>query len=405
MSCGGIHRRAFLTGLGSVALGGSLGCRAVSAQGRADIPSVSQRTSPTYPGFMTSSSLDKAAHGSGRYFGAAARIDDITSDTDLRQVVQHDCGSLTPEIHLKWDALECTKGHSNFAPVDDLLRFADQHGKQLRGHTLIWEQSTPDWARTEILVSRDWRLVAAHFSRVLSRYRARIGEWDVVNEPIDTEGGVGGLRTTCFYRAFGAAYIERALREARALDPGARLLINDYGFEYENPVEEARRAAFLRLLTRLIEAGAPLDGVGLQAHLDLSKGRIRPATIERFIGTIAALGLDVTITELDVKESPAQAPVDVRDARVAEHTRDYLDVVLAQPAVRGVVTWGLSDKYSWLCGPTHPTDPAARFNRGLPYDAQFVPKPMHAAIGAALSAAQATGFAFRDPRKNRDDRI
>jgi endo-1,4-beta-xylanase len=297
---------------------------------------------------MTSSSLFELARSSGRYFGAAARIGDISSDSALREILLRDCSCLTPEIHLKWDSLEFTKGAFNFSPVDDLLRFAERHGKQLRGHTLLWEQSTPPWAKREILASRDWRLVAGHFSRLLSRYRGRIFEWDVVNEAIDTERGADGLRASCFYRAFGPHYVERALREARTLDPAARLLINDYGFEYENPVDEARRTAFVDLLIRLKDAGAPLDGVGLQAHLDLSKGRIRPATIERFVRAIADLGLDVTITEFDVKESAARAPFDVRDERVAEHVRDYLDVVLAQPALRGLVTWGLSDKYSWL---------------------------------------------------------
>ena len=345
---------------------------------------------------MTSSSLFELACGSGRYFGAAARISEIDGDTALRDLVLRDCGWLTPEIHLKWDSLEFTRGKFNFAPVDDLLLFADEHGKQLRGHTLLWEQSTPPWAKAEMLARRDWRLVTRHFSHVLSRYRGRIGEWDVVNEAIDTEHGADGLRTTCFYRAFGPCYIERALREAHALDPTSRLLVNDFGFEYENPVDEARRTAFMGLLTRLKGAGAPLDGVGLQAHLDLGKGRISRATIERFIGAIADLGLDVTITEFDVKESEPRAPVDLRDERVAEHARHYLGIMLAQPAVRGLVTWGLSDKYSWLSGPAG-ADKATRLNRGLPYDGLFAPKRMHAAIAAALTAARGFGTSFRPP--------
>jgi endo-1,4-beta-xylanase len=400
MSCGGIHRRAFLRGLGSVPLVGLFGGRASFAQGNSGLRFVSQHTPSMFPDLMASSSLFKTAQSSGRYFGAAARIEDIDRDSELRELLLRDFSSLTPEIHLKWDSLEWTKGEFNFSPVDDLLNFAEQNGKQLRGHTLVWEQSTPPWAKREILVRRDWRLVAEHFSRVLSRYRGRIGEWDVVNEAIDTEHGAEGLRATCFYRAFGPQYVERALREARALEPAARLLINDYGFEYENPVDEARRTAFLDLLTRLTAAGAPLDGVGLQAHLDLSKGRIRPATIERFVHAIAGLGLDVTITELDVKESDARAPIDVRDERVAEHTHDYLDVVLAQPAVRGLVTWGLSDKYSWLSDATRVADAAAGLNRGLPYDAGFVPKRMYAAIGGALTSARNSGAAFRRPAKD-----
>ena len=338
---------------------------------------------------MNSPSLSELARSGGRYFGTAARIGDIEADSALCAAVVRDCDYLTPEIHLKWDALEFARGELNFSPADDLLQFAQRHGQQLRGHTLLWEQSTPAWAKREILASRDWSLVAGHFDRVLSRYRGRIGEWDVVNEPIDTERGTDGLRATCFYRAFGPDYVERALREARALDPGARLLVNDYGFEYENPVDEARRTAFVNLLRRLKDAGAPLDGVGLQAHLDLAKGRIRPASIERFVHAIADLGLDVTITEFDVKERDDPASDHARDERVAEHAREYLDIVLAQPAVRGLVTWGLSDKYSWLSNSAAQAGAAPRLNRGLPYDDAFAPKRMYAAIADALTSAPA----------------
>ena len=54
------------------------------------------------------------------------------------------------------------------------------------------------------------------------------------------------------------------------------------------------------------------------------------------------------ISELDVKEYQYVLSVEQRDARVADETRRYLDVALGQPAVRGVTTWGLSDRHSWL---------------------------------------------------------
>jgi endo-1,4-beta-xylanase len=105
----------------------------------------------------------------------------------------------------------------------------------------------------------------------------------------------------------------------------------------------------------------------------------------------------VTITEFDVKESDARAPVDVRDQRVAQHARAYLEVVFAQPAVRGLVTWGLSDKYSWLSSAPGPSGEVAGRNRGLPYDEGFAPKPMHAAIRSALTSARDAGVSFRKP--------
>ena len=230
----------------------------------------------------TTSSLLLDARRSRRYFGAAARIDQIVAEPTLRDIIITNCGSLTPEIHLKWDSLEWRQGEFNYSPVDKLIEFGRRHKMAVRGHTLIWDQSTPEWAKTDLLARGDWSLIAGHFSRTLGRYAADIREWDVVNEPIDTETGVDGLRRTTLHKAFGPNYIRRALEEARSHAPTARLLINDYGFDYRNPVDAARRVAFVRLLTRLKREGTPIDGVGLQAHLDVSKGPLAAEELRAF---------------------------------------------------------------------------------------------------------------------------
>lgn len=339
-----------------------------------------------------SPSLAQAAKARGLYFGAAVRMDQITDEPSLRSAVLRDCAALTPEIHLKWNSLEWRRGEFNFSPVDQLLDFAEAHALHVRGHTLIWERSTPDWARADIMKRRDWTLVSNHFERVLGRYAGRVAEWDVVNEPIDTQTGAQGLRRTVFQQAFGATYIERALEEARSNAPHARLLINDYGFDYDNPVDGDRRSALLALVRRVRRAGAPLDGVGLQAHLDLDKGPLAASALAGFLQALADEGLSLTVTELDVKEADVRAPLAVRDQRVADEARRYLDIALAQPAMRGVVTWGLTDRHSWLsqgdgdgrlnAGPArNPT------NRGLPYDAALAPKPMYWAMTEALTSA------------------
>ena len=330
-------------------------------------------------------SLARAARRGGRYYGAAARADHLVQDKALRAAVLRDCDVLTPEIHLKWNSLEWRKGQFNFAPVDDLLAFSDENGLRVRGHTLLWEQSTPDWARREMLDRRDWRLMADHFSRVLERYGSRINEWDVINEPIDTETGAQNLRRNSFFRAFGPTYIERAMEEARSHAPHAHLVINDYGFEYGNPVDKARRQAFVALLRRLRAAGTPLDGAGVQAHLDLSKGPLDKAGLQDMTKALIDLGLDVTSTELDVKEGAVAASHAARDQMVADETRRYLDIMLAFPEVRGVVTWGLTDKFSWLSEQVDGRARAAQgLNRGLPYDESYTPKPMYWALSDTL---------------------
>lgn len=337
-------------------------------------------------------SLHQLAAQGGRVFGAAVRIDQLKAEPKLRQTVIAECGLLTPEIHLKWNSIENRKGSIWYEPVDELVKFAAANGQRVYGHALLWEEGTPDWALRELRNKRDWQLVSNHMERVLGRYGAAIDIWDVVNEPIDTQKGSKGLRRNTFHRVFGPDYIAQALKTARHYAPHAKLMLNDYSFEYENPVEADRRKAFLSLLRQLQSRGIPLDGVGLQAHLDLGKGPMKRSTIAPFLQAIADMGLDIYVTELDVKERDYRASRDERDRRVADEVARYLEIVLDQPAVRGVTTWGLSDRHSWLQVERGDRTDKKRFgnpapNRGLPYDASMQPKPMHAALTHAFSTA------------------
>jgi len=347
---------------------------------------------------VSGDSLSQLAARSGRYFGAAVRIEDILAEADLRGTVLRECASLTPEIALKWDAVERSPGAFRFGPIDDLLSFAVQQGLRLHGHTLLWHGSVPDWAQAQLRSQRSWTLVQRYMEAVLSRYRGTIGQWDVVNEPIETGYRMDGLRGSVFLEAFGPDYVVRALHEARRLAPGAELMINEFSLEADSKVESDRRYHFLKLLERLKRAGAPLDGVGLQAHLDLSKGPVRAVVYAPFLQDIAGLGLFIAITELDVKEYDYAQPVDRRDRDVADATARYLDIALAQPAVRGVSTWGMSDRHSWLR--VTPEDLARHqgswkdgstpgFNRGLPFNSSMRRKPMYHAIANALQHAPA----------------
>lgn len=319
-----------------------------------------------------------------RMLGTAVRADRLLRDEALKRAIVADCDWITPEIDWKWNALEYRRDGWWFERADALAAFAADHGLGIRGHALLWDRSTPDWAKADMAERRDWALVERWFATVLGRYGAKACEWDVVNEPIDTEKGERGLAQNCFHQAFGAGYVARALRSARALAPDARLFVNEYGFEYANYVERDRRTAFLKLLEALRRDGAPIDGVGIQAHLDLSKGPLEARAIAAMLREIADLGLPVTITELDVKESDRALPIEARDRAVADHVARYLDVVLAEPGVRGVVTWGMTDRDSWLQDDLKP-ERVADYNRGCALDAELRPKPVTRALRRAVA--------------------
>jgi endo-1,4-beta-xylanase len=326
----------------------------------------------------------------GRSFGTAVRPDHLVVGSLSAKLIAEHCDFLVPEYHAQWSAVEWRRGIPWFGNLDPISNFARAHGMTVRGHALIWEQMTPDWAREAMLHDCDWSVVQAHFATMLTRYNDIAREWIVVNECIDTEHGVDNMRRTSFQRAFGNGYVEQALETARELAPTARLFINDYALEYDNPTDEARRIALLRLVERLRRSGIPLDGVGLQAHLELAKGPLATISLQRFFAELDGMGVDIAITELDVLEHDRRAPVPLRDFRVAEATRALIDIIRAHAGIRSIATWGLFDQDSWLqerdpetkaATQSRPID-CSHLNRGLPFDGHYVGKPMLSVLEA-----------------------
>jgi endo-1,4-beta-xylanase len=108
---------------------------------------------------------------------------------------------------------------------------------------------------------------------------------------------------------------------------------------------------------------------------------------------VADLGLRIYVTELDVSERDLPPEVPLRDRLIAEHTRAFLDTVLRVPAVDAVLTWGLSDRFSYLNSPRR-TNIRKRHDglpsRGLPLDDQLRRKPMWAAMAEAFDERRGT---------------
>jgi endo-1,4-beta-xylanase len=332
----------------------------------------------------------------GLYFGAAIQTEHLQAERDFHDAVLRECSHLSPEVALNWAAMEPARGQLALTRMDDFATFAADTDKSVHGHLLLWHRAVPDWAAQALREGRDWRLVTRFFASVMPRYGEAIGRWNVVNEPIQVGNRSDGLRQNVFLEVFGPDYIRRALEEARLFAPKAELFINEYSLEYDLPEEAERRRQFLKLIEGLKAAGAPLDGVGLQSHLDLGKGSISEAAVSNFVGELHQLGVTVAVTELDVKEAAYTAPLPVRDAMVGEEIQRYLEVVLAWPCVSGVTTWGLSDRHSWLeiTKADYARFPGAwssgdgpGLNRGLPFDASMRPKPMYSAIEAAIRTA------------------
>jgi endo-1,4-beta-xylanase len=237
-----------------------------------------------------------------------------------------------------------------------------------------------------VLARRDEKLLTAYIAALAGRYRGRMHSLDVVNEALADDGS--GLRQSFWLKAFGPSYLDMAFHAARAADPAALLVYNDYGCEPGGMTGDRVRANCLKLLDGLIARGAPVGALGLQSHLFAFGEKLDQKKLRDFLAEVAARGLGILVTELDVSDEGGPSDIALCDQMVADAASRYLDVVLDNRKTGAVLTWGLSDRYA---------DPPASLrlkmtgwrDRKFPYDAALRPKPLAAALARAFSGRRA----------------
>jgi endo-1,4-beta-xylanase len=163
------------------------------------------------------------------------------------------------------------------------------------------------------------------------------------------------------------------------------MVYNETGLEYDTPRDEARRTAVLKLLEGLKSRGTPLHAFGIQSHLLGSETNFNPKKLRKFLADVASLDLKILVTELDVTDKDLPKDPKIRDRIVASAYEDYLSVVLDEKAVIAVLTWGLSDRDTWLSQYAPRRDGAPV--RPLPFDSNLQPKLAWNAMARAFDKA------------------
>lgn len=322
---------------------------------------------------MADLTLRALAEKRGLRIGAAVAVRPLREEPQYRQVLAREFNLVTPENAMKLAPLRPARDRWAFEGADEIAAFAAGHGMQVRGHTLVWHNALPPWL-TEGAFSRQELagILQQHIEAVVGRYRGRVAAWDVVNEAVGPEGG---LRDTFWARALGPQYLDLAFRWAHQADPGARLFYNDYQAEDLG----AKSAAVYELAAGMLDRQVPISGVGLQMHIGLDRYP-QPECLAANINRLAALGLQVQITELDVR---IQGGTGTREERLAEQARIYRQVMAACLSASGgtaFVMWGFTDRHSWI--PWHTGRPDA----ALIFDESYQPKPAYQALLEALAA-------------------
>jgi len=312
--------------------------------------------------------LGQLAAERGRYFGSATDNPEL-SDAPYVAILTSEFGEITPGNSMKWYATEPSPGVFTFAAADTIVSLARQHHQIVRGHNLVWHNQLPAWLTAGTFTPAQLRqILRRHIITEVSHFRGKVYSWDVVNEPLNEDGT---FRQTMWYNALGSSYIADALRWAHEADPHARLYINDYNIDGLG----AKSDGMYSLVKSLKRQHVPIDGVGMQGHLIL--GQV-PTTIEPNMQRFVRLGVDVAVTELDIRMN---LPRDA--AKDAQQAADYTSVVSACLAVRrcvGITVWDYTDKYSWIPGVF------AGQGAATPYDESLQKKPAYFAVASVLAA-------------------
>jgi len=284
-------------------------------------------------------------------------------------IVKTQFNTISPENILKWESVHPQPGKFEFDAPDRYVQFGEKNKMFIIGHTLVWHNQTPKWVfedekgnpvSREVLLER----LREHITAVVGRYKGRIKGWDVVNEAINDDGT---MRQTQWYKIIGDDYIAKAFEFAHDADPKAELYYNDYSLE-----NDAKRKGVIALVKKLQAAKIPIHAVGSQEHDKMDWPTVDQ--LDNTISELAALGVRVNITELDIDVLPsasdyrgadvtanfelneklnpyAKGLPDQMQQQLAKRYAELFKVFLKhQKSIDRVTFWCVTDGDSWLNG-------------------------------------------------------
>lgn len=330
-------------------------------------------------------SLRAHAEARGLLIGCAVVPQRLTGEIQYGDAVAAQANLLVAENVMKWKALRPAIDKFDFRGADAILAFAAAHGQKVRGHNLCWHEALPDWFASSVTKENARNVLEQHIQTVAGRYAGKLHSWDVVNEAVDPKSGrPDGLRKSPWVDLIGPEYIDIAFRAARKADPKALLTYNDYNIENDTADQREKREQVLKLVQGMKARNVPIDAVGVQSHL-VAADPMPGGELREFVRELRRMGLQVFVTEMDVNDHRLAGSVAERDAGVAKVYRDYVSMMLAEPNVTAVLTWGITDKYTWLDGAKYVRSDGQP-QRCLPFDADYQPTPAFFALRDAIDS-------------------
>ncbi|MBN2754287.1 MAG: endo-1,4-beta-xylanase [Candidatus Goldbacteria bacterium] len=331
---------------------------------------------PTIP--VVTGGLRDLAAAKGMLFGAEAANSPLQNEAIYRTTLAKEFNWLGGENEFK--AYLWTAPYSyNFTTTDYYKNFRDANNMDMRGHVLVYYTVVPSWMSSGNYTSTQVSdMLKSYVQTISARYAGKMNQWDVVNEAV-TDGAPYGYRSNDFWYQKLGDYIPNAFRWAREADPNAKLYYNDYGNEGLN----GKSNYIYDMVKNMKAQNVPIDGVGWQCHVS-SSWRLNDDIYEN-AQRLTALGLEITVTELDVA-----IPVPVDSTKLQSQAKAYADMTfftMTHPNIKKMFLWGFTDKHSWIPGFTDGASDAA-----LIFDTNYNKKPAYYAIQTVLGLNPVNGI-------------
>lgn len=233
-------------------------------------------------------------------------------------------------------------------------RMTAQHKVQAATRAAAMESTTKT-----VSESADDRIDAAFKSWVfgmVEKFGDQVYAWDAVNELFDDttkqprtnnrELVTDGHFYWGDFLGGGEAWAVKAFKYAKAAKADAVLYLNDYNLEYD----EGKLDAFCAFVEKYRAEGL-IDGVATQMHTHINQDR---TAIDNMFVKLAATGLLVRISELDIDANPGHTLTSLTDDVAQKQAELYAYIVESYfthvPAAQrgGITIWGTRDDGSWL---------------------------------------------------------
>ena len=167
---------------------------------------------------------------------------------------------ITPENESKWSSVQGNRSKFDWGGCDNCVNYARSHNFPFKFHCLIWGAQYPDWINS--LNFYDRKVAVINWMDEIKKHYSRLDMIYVVNEAIAGHPP----NTPVFIQALGGEgmtgydWIVKAFEMAHERWPESILIYNDFNtFQYNTD-------QFIDLVTKLRDAGAPIDAYGCQSH-------------------------------------------------------------------------------------------------------------------------------------------